>query len=130
VTVNDARQSARSEMSVTVRTLSGTWLGTPVDSSVTTMRLSQTGSSIGALLTVEFSLAVPLVYTDCPASGSVQSGNPVVVTLTSPRCPHPTAPRFAERVVYNLTVSADGQTLSGTETGEFSGSNPISLRRQ
>jgi hypothetical protein len=117
-------------MSVVVRSLSGTWLATAVDNSITTMQISQSGNSLAGLLTVQLSLPVPLLYADCPASGSVQSGSPAIMTLTSPRCPHPTAGRFIERVAYTLTVGADGQTLSGTETGEFSGTNPISLRRQ
>ena len=130
VTVSDSRQSARSEMSVTVRTLTGTWLASAVGTSTSTMQLTQTGSSISGSVTVEFTVPTPLTYSQCVISGSVQSGVTVPVTLNSPPCRHPTAGRTLEPVTYNLTVATDGQTMSGTETGPLSGTSPISLRRQ
>jgi PKD repeat protein len=130
VTVSDPRQSARSEMSVTVRTLTGTWLASAVGSSTSTMQLTQTGSSISGSVTVEFTVPAPLTYSNCVISGTVQSGVTAPVTLNSPPCRHPTAGRTLEPVTYNLTVATDGQTMSGTETGPLSGTSPISLRRQ
>lgn len=80
VTVSNARQSARSESSVTVHTVTGRWVegGTLT----TTLQLTQSGSGISG----EGSIGS---WTGCVLTGSVEVGVPAVILLHLPACPHP-----------------------------------------
>jgi PKD repeat protein len=107
VTVADARQSARSELSVTIATVTGTWVRTD---GRTTLQLTQAGTTITGVATWENSPDGPWV---CPISGSVEVAIPAVIVLSQPSCPHH---RYANLVWmdYRLMMGVDGQTLSGT----------------
>jgi hypothetical protein len=105
VTVRDARQSARSEMSVTVHSTNGTWLGT-VGVVAVTLELSQSGSTISGVESASSYV--------CSLSGSVGQGTPAVV-ITVPLCPSPGfLPQAAHE--YRLDLTPDGQALRGTVT--------------
>jgi len=105
VTVSDARQAARSEMSVTVHTLTGTWLVT-VGAVAVTLELSQSGSAITGVESASSYV--------CSLSGSVGQGTPAVV-MAVPLCPSPTfLPQAAHE--YRLDLTPDGQALRGTVT--------------
>jgi hypothetical protein len=94
VTVSDARQAARSEMSVTVHTLT------------VTLELSQSGSAITGVESASSYV--------CSLSGSVGQGTPAVV-MAVPLCPSPTfLPQAAHE--YRLDLTPDGQALRGTVT--------------
>jgi PKD repeat protein len=77
VTVADARQSARSELSVRVQTLTGTWFNSAHFGGYTLM-LTQSGSTIVGSETMGGQT--------CPVSGSVQRGSSEAL-LTGPVCP-------------------------------------------
>ena len=134
VTVSDRRQSARSEMSVTVLSLSGTWRGVSSIGTIVTMQLTQSGNTIAGSSTIETVAPPPTtVYTGCSVSGVVQPGTPVAVNLTSPQCRNDAARRILLGATFDFRVSADGQTLSGTLTNEGGGgggSGPFSMQRQ
>lgn len=129
VTVSDARQSARSEVSVTVHALSGTWTYTNA-AGLSSIQLTQSGSAVTGVATVSNGPAFA-PYSPCPLDGTVRTGTPAVV-LSRPACPHP---NFAPLIPaeYRLNLSPDGQTLTGTVVGIIStgpvSENPIVLRR-
>jgi PKD repeat protein len=103
VTVSDAGQSVRSELSVTVVGMSGTWQN-PIAGG-TVLQLSQSGTTITGIES-------NATYSNCVVTGSVQHGTPAVI-LNVPPCPHPIfAPHGGHE--YRLDVSPDGRSLSGT----------------
>lgn len=122
VTVSDGRQSAKSQSSVAVYSLSGTWASAEWD---TTLVLTQFGPVISGVGAIQN-------YTQCTVSGSLQGGSPAVV-MNRPAC---SRPPFASLIPaeYRLDLSADGRGLSGmltrfTSAGPI-GSDAITLRRQ
>jgi hypothetical protein len=114
VTVSDDRQSARSETSVTVYTVSGTW-ATP--DGRTTFQLTQTGTSINGASSWDGGTGpdgTALPPYSCTASGSVQAGTPALIQLSQPPCPGP-LPFIGTLAPLDLRLgmSNEGQTLSG-----------------
>lgn len=130
VTIADARGSARSEMSVTVYSLSGRWVN---PASATTYVFTQTGSALTGTVTGTStgSTGTPWTYTNCPLSGAVKASAPMV-TFNRPECRNG-APGTSFLVVgdFRLDLSANGQTLSGeaTQPAPF-GTQAITLQRQ
>jgi hypothetical protein len=124
VTVSDARQSARSELSVTVHTLTGMWVSTNLS---TTLRLTQSGSTV----TGSAALDVGVGYPDCPLAGSVQGGNPAIVLVQPPGCRSPFNGAMLVPFDYRLDLSPDGHTLSGTRVvpGRSELTDPAVFRR-
>jgi hypothetical protein len=129
VTVSDRRQSARSEVAVTVHSLTGTWTYTNA-AGPSSIQLTQAGSTVAGVATVNNGPGFA-PYSPCPLAGTVQSGTPAIV-LSRPACPHP---NFAPLIPaeYRLNLAPDGQTLTGTIVGIIStgpvSENPIVLRR-
>ena len=120
LTVNDARQSARSETTVTVHTVTGRWRDTQGDFTQG-MELTQSAGSISGV--------VFFLRPQCPVAGIVQT-NPDVIRLSQPFCIPPGGPSLAA-ARYRLVLSADGRQLSGTITGGTSGNTaPIVLVRE
>lgn len=119
-TVSDGRQSATSQSSVTVYSLSGTWVA---PERFTTLQLTQSGASVSGSGTID--------DYSCSIVGSVQVGSPVA-TFTRQAC---SRPPFAPLIPaeYRLDLSADGRSLNGTFTRFTSagpiGTDPITLRR-
>jgi hypothetical protein len=127
VTVSDPRQSARSEMSVTVFSVTGTWVTS--DGRVT-LQLTQADTAMSGVATWENSPDGPWV---CALSGSVQAGTPVAILLSQPSCPHHRYANLVE-MQYRLGMAVGGQVLSGTliqgpGRGEFERTSQITLRR-
>lgn len=114
VTVSDDRQSARSETSVTVYTVSGTWA--TLDGR-TTFQLTQSGTSINGVSSWDGGTGpdgTGLPPYSCTDSGSVQVGTPAVIQLSQPPCPGPLP--FIGTLApldFRLGMSNEGQTLSG-----------------
>jgi hypothetical protein len=104
VTVRDARQSARSEVSVQVSSAQGTWFNGALGPG-TTLELTQSGSTIVGTETAGG-------YNNCPITGTVRSGSPQIV-LTVPRCSH-SDPQFGPlgEHEYRFNLLPDGR-LSG-----------------
>jgi hypothetical protein len=133
VTVTDARQSARSELSVIVHTISGTWVST---GGTITLQLTQSGTTISGVSSWRNGPA-ELPYSQCPISGSVQGGPPAAIVLNQARCPHPV---FADLIPieYRLGVGVDVDGQVGL-IGEFRAvapsrpdleqPNPVGFRR-
>ena len=129
VTVSNGRQSSRSEMSVTVYTVTGTWESV---GGTTIMHLAQSGSAISGDASVE-SGTVGSPYTGCPITGSVEVGTPAVILLNQPPCPHPVFARLVP-MEYRLGLSLDGQGLFGTRTVPVAAAgrptDPITMHRK
>lgn len=118
VTVSDARQSSRSELSVSVYSIAGTWQH-PVAGG-TVLQLSQSGSVVTGIES-------NATYSNCSVTGSVQAGAPAV-TLSVPRCTHPVfAPHGAHE--YRLDLGPDGQQMSGTWLYDIGTQFTVVLRR-
>ena len=132
VSVSDSRQTVRSETTVSVFSLTGTWTD-PNGSTggAVTLYLVQSGTTVTGTSTWERSVVSP--YTGCSLSGTVEPGTPVSIVLNQPPCPHPETPPLVP-LIYRLGVVVGGQTLSGTrETAIFPQQNPpapIRLNRQ
>jgi hypothetical protein len=116
VTVSDARQSARSETSVTVHSVTGTWTSTPPRA--ITLDLTQSGGTIGGLASVP--VLSGFVYTQCAVTGVVRNGAPAIV-LSQPPCSNPPNPNILESLEFRLDLSADGQRLTGVSIGGSTG---------
>lgn len=126
VTVSDTRQSARSEMTVTVYSLTGRWL-TPNGS---TYVFTQSGAALtGTTSGIATSASTSWTFTNCPLSGSVRGSAPMVV-FNRPECRNG-APGTSVLVVgdFRLDLSANGQTLSGEFT-QPSGTLALTMQRQ
>jgi PKD repeat protein len=121
VTVSDSRQSARSQLAVTVHTLTGAWVSTSLR---TTLSLTQSGSTLTG------SAAVVSAW-DCPLSGSAQSGTPAIVLVQPPGCQSFINGALLVPFEYRLDLSPDGQTLSGTRvvSGGTGLTDPAVFRR-
>ena len=126
VTVSDRRQSARSELSVTVYSLSGRWTSTggTVSLDLTQSALDVTGDGTR--------LFNGRLYS-CPMTGAIEPGTPVLIVMRHPRCFSEGYPGFVVPMEYRLSMNAGGQELIGTltllegpETGRM---DPIVLRR-
>jgi PKD repeat protein len=129
VTVSDARQSARSDTSVTILALTGTWVrvGGGIIWFITQSGNAITGTS--DVVTFNPNTGVQTVYTGCALSGSIQRGTPVAVTLTGPGCSHPQAPPLPPAQI-NLTVAPDGMTMTGVFSPVGQPPFPITVARQ
>jgi hypothetical protein len=131
VTLADARQSARSQMSVTVLGLTGTWVrasGRP-----NTLHLTQSGGTItgiGDFIGFTPGTGAETAFTGCEFGGSVQRAVPVGVTLVLPGCRNPEANATLRPARITLTVSADGRTMDGFLAQEGAADTPYSLIRQ
>jgi len=126
VTVSDGRQSARSETSVIVFSLTGTWVGASTSlSGVYTLETSQSGGSITGRSSLPYTapgqpdVAIGQV-SNCTLSGTVRNGSPQVV-LTQPPCFIPERNTLLTPIEYRLDLSSDGQTLSGVLTSSVAG---------
>ena len=125
VTVSNARQSSRSEMAVTIHTVTGRWVST---GGTTTMELTQSGSAITGQASVETGPG-EIPYTQCAISGSIQVGTPAVIVLSQPPCAHPVFARLVP-FEYRLNMAIDGQIISGTRVSAVTGTTAqIALRR-
>ena len=125
LTVSNARQSSRSEMAVTIHTVTGRWVST---GGTTTMELTQSGSAITGQASVETGPG-EIPYTQCAISGSVQVGTPAVIVLSQPPCAHPVFARLVP-FEYRLNMAIDGQIISGTRVSAVTGTTAqIALRR-
>ena len=128
VTVSDDRQSVQSETTVTVYTMTGTWISQ--DGGI--LEVTQSGSSLLAFNTFVLGPGTPgqLNFVRCRQNGSVQAGAPAVVVFEQFPCPS-TAGTLLEPVDYRFTLGTDGQTLTGTGTGRSSQvPRQLVLRRQ
>ena len=126
VTVSNAQQSARSEVSVDIYGLSGTWMST---GGTTTMRLTQTGRVVVGEASVATGPDDPAPYRGCAVTGSVE-GPPAVILLNQPLCAHS---RFAPLapLAYRLGLVVGGAAISGTRSlPDGSRPGPITLHRQ
>lgn len=111
VTVSDGRQTVRAETTVTIYSVSGTWVtnsGDPV------LQLTQSGTTVTGFSTWSNGPAAA-PYSPCPITGSIQpgsAGSPVLIILNQPPCPHPV---FANLVPmeYRLGMAVGGQILNG-----------------
>ncbi|HJP61217.1 MAG TPA: PKD domain-containing protein [Gemmatimonadaceae bacterium] len=123
VTVTNSRQSARAETSLTIYSVTGTWLSI---GDTTTMYLTQSGSAITGEAS-EKNGPGEAPYSQCAISGYVEVGTPAVIFLTQPPCSHP---RFAPLAPldYRLNMTTDGQRLVGLAT-EDGRTFQIALRR-
>jgi hypothetical protein len=129
VTVSDTRQSARSEMSVNVYSLTGRWIN---PSSGTSYVFTQTGSALTGTTTGTVSTATPpWTFTNCPLSGSVRGSTPMVA-FNRPECRNgASGGQFLFAGDFRLDLAAGGQTLNGetTQPAPF-GTQSITLQRQ
>jgi len=129
VTVADARHSARAEMSVTVYTVSGTWVSP--DGRIT-FQITQTGNEVGAESAIQSLLGgggLGPFYPRCISFGSVQRGSPAIITIISPRCTNSEGStlRSAE---FRLEMAPDGRRMTGTITEADRSPAAFSLQRQ
>lgn len=129
VTVSDARQSARSETTVNVYSLTGRWVNTTTG---TAYVFTQTGSALTGTTTGTVTTATPpWTYTNCPLSGSVKGSAPMVV-FNRPECRNGSpGSQFLFAGDFRLDLSAGGQTLTGetTQPAPF-GTQSLTLQRQ
>ena len=110
VTVSNARQSVRSQTSVTIYGLTGQW----TSSGGITMELAQSGSSITGQASYQNGPG-EAPYTQCVITGSVAGapGTPAAINLTQPPCAHPVFPRLVP-FEFRLNMAVGGQTIFGT----------------
>ena len=130
VTVNDARRSARSETTVTILGLTGTWVST---TGRTTLEMTQSGNALSGSSTLtglDPRTGAFSVYTNCGFTGSMERAPTVPVVLDFPQCRHATDPVFLSPSRMSLTVSPDGRTLIGTLTADGQPSQAATLTRQ
>ena len=126
VTVSDGRQSVRSETTVTIFSLTGTWLST---GGRFTLQLSQSGSTVTGQSTSQTGPG-ELPYSDCAVSGSIESAVPAVILLNQARCSHPRFGPLAP-IDFRLNMAVGGQSLSGTWSQlPVTSAAPIAFNRQ
>lgn len=128
VTVSDNGHSVQSETTVTVYTMTGTWISQ--DGGI--LEVTQSGGSLLAFNTFVLSPGTPVQrnFVRCLQNGSVQAGVPIVVVFEQIPC-RATNGALLEPVDYRFTLGADGQTLTGTGTGRTSQApRQLVLRRQ
>jgi PKD repeat protein len=131
VTIADARQSARSQMSVTVIGLTGTWVR--ASGRANTLHLTQSGgtiSGIGDFIGFTPGTGAETAFTGCEFAGSVQRAVPVAVSLILPGCRNPETGATLRPARITLTVSPDGRTMDGFLAQEGAADTPYSLIRQ
>jgi hypothetical protein len=130
VTVSDGKTSTSSELTLNMKTLTGTWddVG-PLTSGYTRfVVLNQNGSSITGAMTM---LGAEISLNGCPVTGSIRPGQPQIV-WDSPACPNTSSSTnvFPSRAELNLGSDTDTLVgLFGTPSVGRIG-YPMTLRRR